>query len=299
MRISEAIEEFLLDQRIRGNSPETWKYYRHCLQFFQDFTGDRAVDEITILDCKRYYVMLAERELSSVSVQSYIRALRAFLTWLYENEYHAQNIPARFKLPKAQRKIVDVLTDEEVRQLYDFFDERELRDLRNLCIISLMLDSGLRLSEVVTAERRHLHLDERYLIVTGKGNKQRIVPFGSETARLLSLYVDRTPGPLSLLVKVSRPSSGDYGEPITHNTLKMLFKELQRSTGIPRLHAHLLRHTFATRYLENGGNIYGLQAILGHSSLEMCKRYLHLSSTRICTDFAVRSPLDCIKKEGP
>ena len=89
---------------------------------------------------------------------------------------------------------------------------------------------------------------------------------------------------------------GDAGEPITDNTLKMLFDKLKIRTGIPRLHAHLLRHTFATRYLENGGNIYGLQAILGHTSLEMCKRYLHLSSAHICTDFKARSPLDCIKK---
>ena len=299
MKISEALEEFLLDQRIRGNSPETIVYYRRSIGFFQSFIGDCDVGELTILDCKRYYVMLADREISSVTVQTYIRALRAFLTWLYENEYHTQNIPARFKLPKAQRKIIDVLTDDEVRRLYRCLDERDPLDLRNLCILSLMLDSGLRRNEVVTALRSHLHSDERYLIVTGKGNKQRIVPFGSETARLLALYCDQNPGHLSLLVKVSRPSAGDAGQPITNNTIKMMFEDLKARTGISRIHAHLLRHTFATRYLENGGNIYGLQAILGHTSLEMCKRYLHLSSARICTDFAARSPLDCIKKEGP
>ncbi len=299
MKISEAIEEFLLDQRIRGNSPETFVYYRRALGFFQDFVGNMEAGLITILDCKRYYVMLSDRELSSVSIQSYIRALRAFLTWLYENEYHEQNIPARFKLPKAQRKIINVLTDAEIRQLYACFDEDVLLDLRSLCIISLMLDSGLRRHEVVTAQRSELHLDERYLIVTGKGNKQRIVPFGSETARLLSLYVAKTPGHLSLIVKVSAPSDDNAGRPITDNTLKMLFEDLKLRSGISRLHAHLLRHTFATRYLENGGNIYGLQAILGHTSLEMCKRYLHLSSSHICTDFEARSPLDCIKKEGP
>ena len=299
MKISEALEEFLLDQRIRGNSPETIVYYQRSIRFFQDFAGDREVSELTILDCKRYYVMLADRELSSVSVQTYIRALRAFLTWLHENEYHPQNIPSRFKLPKAQRKIIDVLTDDEVRRLFGCLDERDPLDLRNLCILSLMLDSGLRRHEVVSAQRSLLHLDERYLIVTGKGNKQRIVPFGSETARLLTLYLQRNPGHLLLLVKVSRPSAKDAGNPITDNTVKMMFEDLKARTGIARIHAHLLRHTFATRYLENGGNIYGLQAILGHTSLEMCKRYLHLSSARICSDFAVRSPLDCIKKEGP
>ncbi len=294
MLISEALEEYLLDQRIRGNSSETLAYYVNTIRYFQDFLQNKPVAEISLVDCKRYFVFLSDREISSVTVQSYIRGLRAFLTWLYENEYHDQHIPSRFKLPKAQRKIIDVLTDEEIRRLYSVFDEEDPLDLRNLCMISLMLDSGLRRHEVASAELQHLHLQERYLIVTGKGNKQRIVPFGAETERLLTRYLTiRNSGHLSLFVLVSDPSSG-----MTDNALKMLFDDLKERTGIKRLRCHLLRHTFATRYLENGGNIYGLQAILGHTSLEMCKRYVHISTNRLRADFVNFSPLDGIKKES-
>ena len=165
-------------------------------------------------------------------------------------------------------------------------------------IVSLMLDSGLRLHEVVSLTVRAVHEDERYLIVQeGKGNKQRIVPFGSTTAAVLREYLEatsfwknRTP----LIIKVSDDPLG-Y-EAITDTTLKQFFRKLKLRSGVDRLHPHLLRHTFATRYLENGGNIYTLQAILGHTSLEMVKRYLHLANSRIRADFPKFSPLDNLGK---
>ncbi len=82
------------------------------------------------------------------------------------------------------------------------------------------------------------------------------------------------------------------GTPITESTVKDLFVKLKVLTGIERLHPHLLRHTFATRYLENGGNIYALQSILGHTSLEMVKRYTHLATGKIRKEFVNFSPID-------
>ena len=86
-------------------------------------------------------------------------------------------------------------------------------------------------------------------------------------------------------------TSGDP-EPIGEDTLKDLFRKLKIKADIPRLHAHLFRHTFATRYLENGGNIYSLQLLLGHSSLEMVKKYLHLAQNRVRKEFVNYSPMD-------
>ena len=81
-------------------------------------------------------------------------------------------------------------------------------------------------------------------------------------------------------------------EPIVDTTIKQLFRKLKIQSGVKRLHPHLLRHTFATRYLENGGNIFSLQLLLGHTSLEMVKNYLHLAQTRVRKDFVNFSPLD-------
>ncbi len=298
MTISTVIEEFMLDQRVRGNSPATLEYYERTLRFFTDFIGFKAqLSDITLRDCKEYAAELQRSSITSVSVQSYVRGLRAFLRWCYENDYLESDICAKFKLPKATRKIIDVLTDEEVSCVLCSFNSPGWLSARNRLIVALMLDSGLRLHEVVSLTVNSVHLKERYIIVQrGKGDKQRIVPIGSYTATVLEDYLrDISWAHLKpLIIKVS--SSG-IPEAITDTTLKQLFRKLKDRTGIERLHPHLLRHTFATRYLENGGNIYTLQAILGHTSLEMVKRYLHLANSRIRADFTKYSPLDNLGKQ--
>ncbi|MBQ9069903.1 MAG: tyrosine-type recombinase/integrase, partial [Clostridia bacterium] len=86
------------------------------------------------------------------------------------------------------------------------------------------------------------------------------------------------------------------GEPLTRDTLKNMFRKLKRKSGVERLHPHLLRHTFATRYLENGGSIYTLKELLGHTTLKQTQAYLHVAQNRRHLDFARYSPLDNIKK---
>ena len=297
--LSDCIDEFLLDQRVKGNSSETLKYYRHCLDKFSKYCGEGFdVSDVTLRICKEYYLDLTEKIKNSVSVQSYIRGLRAFLHYLHEEEYIDEDICRKFKLPKATRKVIDVLSDEEIDKLLAALSGDEWLTVRNRLIVALMLDSGLRLNEVVTLQSSSVHLKERYLIVTGKGDKQRTVPFGEFTAKTLEEYLVITKNAgvkTNLIIKVSETLCGF--EPITQATIKNMFRRLKARAGIPRLYPHLLRHTFATRYLENGGNIYTLQAILGHTSLEMVKKYLHLATTRIRADFPKFSPLDNIKKD--
>lgn len=300
MKISEAFDDFLIEQRVRGNSVATLSYYKRCLSSFLLFMNDIDVQDINLTRCKKYYLYLADTGINSVSVQSYIRGLRAFLRYLYENDLIEIDICSRFRLPKCTRNVIDVLSDEEIHRVYRALEGDSLLQIRNRLIVSLMLDSGLRRHEVVSLTVGDVHLNDRYLIVLGKGDKQRFVPFGKTSALYLEQYlsivypnIDNIDFRMPLIIKVS-----DFGEheAITDTTLKQFFRGLKVRTGIKRLKAHLLRHTFATRYLENGGNIYALQAILGHTSLEMVKRYLHLATNRIRSDFPKFSPLDNIKK---
>lgn len=178
-------------------------------------------------------------------------------------------------------------------RLFDCFKGKRFVDFRNYCIVALMLDSGLRLNEVVTLESGNIHIAEGYVIVNGKGNKQRIVPLGLNSKKALLRYVslipnhcDKTP----LFVK-------DTLTTLKQSTVKDLFRKLKIKADIPRLKPHLLRHTFATRYLENGGDIYTLQMILGHTTLEMVKKYIHLTTTKMTINFAEYSPLDNVLKK--
>lgn len=288
MTLENAIFDFLTDQSVKGNSAYTLTYYESILKRFEQFCGNVDVNTLTVQKCKDYYFFLCDDGLCSGSVQTYIRGLRAFLRWLFENDYISVNIPHKFKLPKAYRKEIDILTDDEIYKLYHSFGN-DFCGVRNLCICSLMLDSGLRLNEVLTLKKSLFHLDEGYCIVDGKCQKQRIVPIGKVSAEHINTYLSLSPFPC----RMSRYLfTNENGDPLTRNGFKSIFRSLKTASGISRLHPHLLRHTFATRYLENGGNIYALQNILGHTSLEMVKRYLHLSQCRVYNDFTQFSPLD-------
>ena len=289
MLLVDAIDEFLIEQRVRGNASSTVRDYTTKLNFFKDFAGNIDISKIDLHLCRSYYLHIAELQSNTVTVQTYIRSLRAFLNFLFNNELIEVDICRKFKLPKARKMLIDILTDDEIEALYSVFPSDSFYDLRNKLIVSLMLDSGLRLHEVVTAERRKLHLKERFIIVTGKGNKQRAVAFGLNTQNIFEKYLEICPDSDRLIIKVS--TSGEV-LPIEDTTIKQLFRKLKISSGIKRLHPHLLRHTFATRYLENGGNIFSLQLLLGHTSLEMVKNYLHLAQTRVRKDFVNYSPLD-------
>lgn len=290
MTIRECIYDFLIEQQVRGNSPKTQKHYFRCLGLFERFQSPKNPDisAVSVSDCKAYYIHLSNRNVSSVTVQTYIRALRAFLSWCYLEGYISENIPKKFRLPKAQKKKIDILTDSEVEQLFRCLSGRDFISIRNYCIVALMIDSGLRLNEVVTIRRDKIHIAEGYAIVNGKGNKERFVPLGLNSKRALLRYCAIVPNKekeTPLFVK-------DTLIPIKESTVKQLFRKLKSRSGIPRLHPHLLRHTFATRYIERGGDIYSLQSILGHTSLEMVKKYVHLIPSKTVVNFAVLSPLD-------
>ena len=159
---------------------------------------------------------------------------------------------------------------------------------RNAAILELLYATGIRVAELVSMDIVDVDFSNRTIKVTGKGNKQRVVPLGMNTRKFLFRYLSRRPGCAS----TDRVFLMSNLEPVTDATLRQMFRKLKKRSGIPRLRAHLLRHTFATRYLENGGDMYALQQILGHTSLEMVKKYVHSTTRKIVPKFPEFSPLD-------
>ena len=143
---------------------------------------------------------------------------------------------------------------------------------RYLAIVTTFLDTGLRRSELAELKVDDVHLEEGRLKVMGKGRKERIAPLGNSARRTLIRYFYHFR---------SHPFPGEEnrffltieGEALTSNAVRLVVDRLAKRSGVKRLHAHLFRHTFAVRFLMNGGNVFSLQQILGHTSLEMVKRY--------------------------
>ena len=181
--------------------------------------------------------------------------LRSFSSWLYRELYTAENVLKRLQVPKAPVKVIEALTDEEIEQLFSSLDVNVDLGCRNAAMLMLFLDTGLRSSELLGLQLEDIHLEEQWLKVMGKGQKERIVPFGSKATRLLQRYVT-----------IFRPSTmiGNQffprvdGSTLRENAIRIMFSRLGERADVPRLHIHLLRHTFATRYLLIGGDAFSL-----------------------------------------
>jgi len=227
--------------------------------------------------------------LSPVSINCYVRSFRSFFSWLYRESYTDENQLAKLKPPKFPQKLVDPLTDIELAAIVSAIDGHTSWGARNISIILLLLDGGLRFTEVLTLEMSHLHIEECYVKVMGKGQKERIVPFGSSSQKaLMKCIFHFRLEPLT----DDRVFLNLDGGPMTAAVLKLMIQRLGQVSGVPRLHAHLLRHTFAVNYLMNGGDVFTLQQILGHTTLEMVRHYINLANAHVMTQHKRFSPVD-------
>lgn len=308
MLIYDALDIFLLDRELKGNSDKTIKNYQEQINYYIDYVGNIDVSDITLKSLQDYQIYLSKKErydnhpfkiyesgkLNKVTIQTYLRQLRVFIKYLYEEELIEIDLTLKFKLPKAPKTVIDILNDDEKERILNHYNEKSELNLRNKCIIALMLDCGLRRSEVLTLEYPNINYTNNYIKVYGKGNKERLVPIGLTTKKLLMKYSNMRSLPefdtKILFIDKNR-------KPMSDNALKQVFARLKKNTQIDRLHPHMLRHTFATDYLVNGGDIYSLQAILGHTSLEMVRKYLHLASSYIIANHKRLSPLDSHQRQ--
>ena len=316
--IQELIKRYELAKRAEGKSPKTIKGYRELLlsfcQYINERIGGTAISGFTVDIVREYIIYLQTRPkfqghpftpargngLSVESVRDHVRTLKAFSTWLYIEEYTKENVLKNLKLPKPEETIIEPLSEDETIIILDSIDQKTAVGRRNHTMALLMLDTGLRAGGVAGAELENFKPTEGYLKVKGKGNKERIVPVGVEAQTAVSEYITYVRS------KIAKPDCtrlfvSEDGGPITENTIKLFFSRLKKRSGIKRLHAHLCRHTFAINYLLNGGDIYSLKEILGHTTLEMVNRYLRFTKAQITARHREFSPMDRIlgKRKKP
>jgi len=312
--IQELIKRYELSNVAEGKSPKTTAWYNNMLTLFSCFlkTGQYTSDSSRFnIDTVREYIIYlrhkpkfqghpntpAQTELiSPKTVQCHVRALKAFSSWLYAEGYTNENRLKNLKIPKAPTLIIEPLTPEEIKRITACINKKLPTGTRNYAILVTLLDTGLRASETAGITLNNLNLANGFVKVMGKGAKERIVPIGKYVQMTLWSYIDKvrpepaSPNCNSLFLTQS-------GKPITVNTIKLVFSRLARSSGVDRLHAHLCRHTFAINYLLNGGDIFSLKEILGHTTLDMVNHYLHFTSSQITTQHQKYSPMDRLNDE--
>lgn len=296
--LSQAYELFLAD-RETSCVEETIQYYRenlmnfftYCAECFQKPYTEIECTEITKELFSNYIRYLRKRPkfqnhpflepsdelLSATSIRTYARSIKAFANFCKENDF-CENFCYKVKLPKDDSKDIIPLYASEVQEIDKCFNVKTELGLRNWCIFHLMLDAGLRSSEVVSLRFTDLLFDKKIIrLYKAKGSKTRLVimcpKLKSNLLRYCIFYRDYEKLPKTSSVFVQMKT----GDPINQNVIKQLFFRLKKLSGVDRLHPHLLRHTFATSYIKGGGNIEMLRLLLGHYDYDVTKMYLHLA----------------------
>lgn len=293
-------QHFDVHNRTEGKSPRTVGWYNEVLGMFIKWLDEHRfstnIGSVGESEVRQFILYIQEKPgikgpMSSHSVSNRVRALRAFFAWLARKGYTKDHLLKDLRVPKTVEQVIEPLNLEEVNKIFSGINANTRLGARNTALLSLMLDTGLRLSETANLAESDVHLEERYLKVLGKGGKERIVSFGVACQRAILHYYHH------YRVVPAHDRVGTFfltidGYPLTPSGIQSYVKRLSKSVGISRLHPHLLRHTYATWFLLNGGNIYLLKQNLGHSTLEMVEHYLHIASSTTAVQSQSFSPLD-------
>lgn len=294
--LEKLIEHFCRCGKAEGKSPRTCSWYKEMLSTYAKFLVysklSLVLGEFTLETAREFILYEQQRGMSPYTVQAKVRAIKAFSSWLLRENYTTNNILSNLKLPKAPLKIVDTLTPDEINLLIGHQNPLTAIGARDIAILVTLLDTGLRISELSNLHFADAHIEEGYMKVMGKGSKERIVPVGNTAQKVLWRYIFHfRPEPDGYL--------NDYlfqtldGRQLSSNAIKLMLKRWGKQAGVPRLHAHLCRHTFATNYLIHGcGDVFRLQQILGHTTLEMVRKYIHFASGQALIRDTVYSPID-------
>jgi len=294
MNLSEVVNHFLIDCEIRGLTEETIKWYRRRLtSFIKRLEKVSKVTELELVKIAHLrqvvQVLMAAnsnqnnptKPLSAFTIRGYVRAIKVFLSWCYTEELIANNPSTRLVQPKAPDYLIPTFTTEHIEKMLASCDNTTPGGFRNYVLVLVLLDTGMRASELCGLQVSDIH--DRYVKVLGKGRKEREIGLHPEVSKLLWKYVHKYRKPTDS--NETTLFIGRRGEPLRYFGVSSMLKEVRKASGIEgvRVSAHTFRHTFAKFYLERGGEVFKLSREMGHSTIQITEIYLkdyHSSEAR-------------------
>jgi integrase/recombinase XerD len=310
--LQKATDFYLVTLETEGKSPRYIDWLKTRLKYFnryiqEQYGNDFKLQDLTVEDGRDYLRHLMARnkryqdhpmhneETGKLKVQ-YIhglgRAVRSFSSWAYEEGYLDENVMHRLKLPHLPNTLPEPLSEEEIERVLKACLDDALERLRNFAMLMLFLDTGIRLDELVNLKLSKIDFAVGEMAVFGKGRKERKVPVGTQAKKALMDYITlQRPDPVNPQDEDQVFLNAD-GYPMTREAVEKVFQRVKKAAGVAKFHPHACRHTFSVRYLMNGGDAFSLQKILGHTTLEMTRRYVNLASGDVKEKHRRFSPMD-------
>lgn len=288
----ELINEFM-DYLVyeRNYSTLTQEAYRDDIQHFIDFleeTGDSNLLTIELIDARIYLSRLSDEKFSRASISRKISSLRSFYNYLQSHAFIEDNSFSYLRIKNSGLKLPNFFYDEEMGHLFAAAKGDKVLDYRNLALLEVLFGTGIRVSECKNLKIKDIDLSNGILLVIGKGNKERYVPFGEYATIAINDYLENS---RELLMRKYKKEHdflfiSQYGDPISVSGIQYVLDHLIRETGLTsNIHPHKLRHTFATHLLNNGADMRTVQELLGHKSLSSTQVYTHVTKEHLLKDY--------------
>lgn len=308
------IEDFLLYCTSRNLSPKTLKSYESTLKLFGDYLTKilrvNDVEDVTKTHIRHYVKSLQERgkytcmeekgnnnplvrtdrgkPISVNTINNYVRNIKVFFNWLSDEDEIEKNPVEKIKLLKGSERFKPILSEQEINAILNSFDKTKFNDYRNYVMTLLFLDTGCRISECLEIKVEDVNLINQVVILRfTKNKKERLVFFSTKLKKELKHWIQHKDRYMTneLLFPSNR------GNLLLPNIYERTLRKIGKKLSI-ELYPHRLRANFSMYYLLNGGDIYTLSRILGHSSLEVTKLYLQLDDQSVSRQYQKFSPLN-------
>lgn len=267
--IQDCYEEFILSCETKNLSSRTIQYYQECYRLFSQVVDvEQSVTELNNRTIKRFTLHLQKNtSCNANSINARLRGIRTFLNYCYDMEYISK---VKVPMLKTDGEQKEPYTKEEIVKLLTLNKNPSFTEYRNYCIVATFIATGMRLNTLINLKVSDLDFEDFTIkLTTTKNRKVQYIPMPKKLAVILSKYV-RKVKPTSYLF------TSRTGEQLSDNAVKIAIRKYNRRRGVESTSIHKFRHTFAKNYLMNGGDVFKLQKLLSHSTLDITKNYVNL-----------------------
>lgn len=294
----EAFEEFMNEKTAKNLSASTLRNYRQSFNFFCQYHELDSETPATDITPSHFYSWINSMKLDRVketSINHYLRDCRAFIYWCMEEPRNYIQPAFKINMIEAQEETIKLFDDDDIASLLEKPKRTDgFVEWRTWTIVNWVLATGNRASTICEVRLTDINFNKREITLRHTKNKKaQIIPLSSALETTLKEYIRmwRKEAPVGGYLF---PNIGE--EQLTTNALRLSFGRYCNSRGVEQTNIHGLRHNFAKMWVQNNGNMYALQSILGHSSLEMTRRYVRLFGEDLKEDFDKYNPLDNLKR---
>ena len=283
MTVQDLLDQFYTDIILVNRMSEmTAQTYRISAQEFLEWLVEQRI-KLRDVTAQNLVYFLMKRKTdgnSELTLAKDISALRAFGEYLVRKNYWTENCALLLDRPKAGRHLPKVLSVDQTDELLSSIDTSKPLGIRDDALFELIYSCGLRISEACSLKVSNVHFEERLILVHGKGDKERLVPFGDIAAQKLQKYMEEVRPSLVKGRNISEVFVNYKGEPISRKGVWKRFQEMEALSGV-KAKVHTLRHSFATHLLAGGADLRSVQELLGHSDLSTTTIYTHVTDRQL------------------